>query len=80
MRFTNATEVNDFMATVEGCTGSVWLESPNGDRFVLNSVFSRYVAMAALLTDKGEELELFCQRSEDRERFFKYFKDHPDVN
>lgn len=80
MRFNNANEVNDFMATAEGCVGSVWLESPNGDRFVLNSVFSRYVAMAALLTDKGEQLELFCQRPEDRERFYKYFGEHPDVN
>ena len=84
MRFTNATEVNDFMSTVENCTGSVWLEEirarHQGDRFVLNSVFSRYVAMAALLTDKGEQLELFCQRPEDRERFFKYFGDHPGVN
>lgn len=79
MRFNNATEVNDFMTTVESCVGAVWLESPDGDRFVLNSVFSRYIAMSALLTDKGEQLELFCQRPEDRERFYKYFNEHPAV-
>lgn len=79
MRFTKASEVNDFMSTVESCTGTVWLESPNGDKFVLNSEFSKYVAMAALLTDKGEQLELFCQRLEDREKFFKFFGKHPEV-
>lgn len=79
MRFNNATEVNDFMSTVEKCEGSVWLESPLGDKFVLNSEFSRYVAMAALLEDKGEQLELFCQRREDKEKFYKYFREHPEV-
>ena len=79
MKFTNATEVRDFMSTVENCKGTVWLASPMGDKFVLNSEFSRYVAMAALLEDKGEQLELFCQLSEDREKFFKFFDKHPEV-
>jgi hypothetical protein len=79
MKFTNATEVNDFMSTVESCNGTVWLESPVGDKFVLNSVFSRYVAMAALLEDKGEQLELFCQLDEDKAKFFKFFGKHPEV-
>ena len=79
MRFTNATEVHDFMSTVENCKGSVWLESPMGDKFVLNSEFSRYVAMAALLEDKGEQLELFCQMQEDEAKFYKYFREHPEV-
>lgn len=79
MRFTNATEVRDFMNTVESCSGSVWLESPMGDKFVLNSEFSRYIAMAALLEDKGEQLELFCQLAEDRTKFYKYFREHPEV-
>ena len=79
MRFAKASEVNDFMNTVENCKGSVWLESPNGDKFVLNSEFSKYVAMAALLTDKGEQLELFCADPEDEAKFFKFFGEHPEV-
>lgn len=79
MRFTNTTEINDFMATIDDCQGEVWLASPMGDRFVLNSEFSKYVAMAALLTDKGEQLELFCQMPEDEAKFFKFFKQHPEV-
>lgn len=80
MRFTNASEIHDFMNTVEKCEGTVWLESPTGDKLVLNSMFSRYVAMSALLADRGEELELFCQLAEDRSKFYKYFGKHPDSN
>jgi hypothetical protein len=80
MKFTKAIEVNDFLRTVESCEGEVWLESPNGDRFVLKSVFSRYIAMSALLTEKAEDLELFCQLPEDRAKFYKYFHEHPGVN
>ena len=79
MKFTKPIEVNDFLRTVDECEGEVWLESPNGDRFVLKSVFSRYIAMSALLTDKSDELELFCQLNEDEQRFYKYFDKHPDV-
>lgn len=80
MKFTKAIEVNDFLRTIDNCEGEVWLESPYGDRFVLKSVFSRYLAMSALLTEHGDELELFCQLPEDRAKFYKYFKDHPGVN
>lgn len=79
MRFTNTTEIHDFMATIDECQGDVWLASPMGDRFVLTSEFSKYVAMAALLSDRGDQLELFCQKSEDEARFFKFFKQHPEV-
>lgn len=80
MRFTKAIEVNDFLKTVESCKGDVWLESPYGDKFVLKSVFSRYLAMSALLAEHGDELVLFCQLPEDEVKFFKYFNKHPGVN
>lgn len=80
MRFANAIEVNDFLRTVDLCEGEVWITSPRGDKFVLKSVFSRYLAMAALLAERGDELELFCQLPEDRAKFYKYFNEHPDVN
>ena len=79
MKFCKAIEVNDFLRTVEECEGEVWLESPNGDKYVLKSVFSRYIAMSALLTEKSEDLMLFCQLPKDEAKFFKYFEKHPDV-
>lgn len=80
MKFTKAIEVNNFLRTVDDCEGEVWIESPMGDKFVLKSMFSRYLAMSALLTEHGDELELFCQLPEDRAKFYKYFQDHPGVN
>ena len=80
MKFTKANEVNDFLRISQECEGEVWLESIYGDKYVLKSVFSSYVAMAALLSAHGDELELFCQLPEDRARFYNFFKDHPGVN
>lgn len=80
MKFTKAIEVDNFLRTVDGCEGEVWIESLYGDKFVLKSMFSRYLAMAALLTEHGDELELFCQLPEDKAKFYKYFHDHPGVN
>jgi hypothetical protein len=80
MKFTKLAEVNDFLKTVDSCKGEVWLESIYGDKFVLKSVLSHYIAMSVLLVDRGDELELFCQLPEDRAKFYKYFKDHPGVN
>ena len=79
MKLKNISELNGFIAAVDGCKGHVWLESPDGDKFNLKSKFSQYIALGALLGTKGEELELFCQLSEDESRFYKYFKDYPDV-
>jgi len=80
MKFTKPIEVNDFMRTVDSCKGQVWLESPNGDRFALKSIFSHYMAMSALLVEKSEDLMLFCQFPEDEQLFYKYFYEHPGVN
>ena len=79
MKFTNVIEVNEFMRTVQSCEGEVWLESPYGDKYVLKSAFSSYIAMAALLSEKGEELELYCQFPKDEQLFYKYFNEHPEV-
>ena len=80
MKFAKPIEVNDFLRVVDECKGEVWLESPMGDRFVLKSVFSRYIAMSALLTEKSEDLLLYCQIPEDEAKFFKFFNKHSSVN
>ena len=80
MKFKKVIDVNDFLRTVENCQGEVWMESISGDKYVLKSVFSRYIAMSALLSEQGDNLELYCQLPEDRVRFYKYFREHPGVN
>jgi hypothetical protein len=49
MKFTKAIEVDDFFDTVKSCKGDVWLMSPYGDKYMLKSLFSGYLALAALL-------------------------------
>lgn len=80
MKLTRISELHDFINTVEECKGQVWLESPYGDRYMLKSLFSRYVAIGTLLDNHGDELNLFCQFPEDEELFNKYFDEHPGMN
>lgn len=72
-------EINDFRAAVDACHGDVWLESPRGDKYNLKSIFSQYIALDALLSQHGDELELYCALSEDESNFFKFFHEHPEV-
>ena len=80
MKFTKLAEVNDFLKLVDSCKGEVWLESIYGDKYVLTSVLSHYIAKTVLLVEHGHELELFCQLPEDEQLFFEYFKRFPTVN
>lgn len=79
MRLTNISEVNSFISTVNACEGDVWLES--GSRSVINlkSKLSQYIAISALLSIEGHNLELYCSMPKDEARFFKFFHDHPNV-
>ena len=79
MKFVRISDFNDFINTVDECKGEVWLESRYGDKFNLKSLFSRRLAMGQLLSDHGDELELYCQLYEDEQLFYKYFDEHPGV-
>lgn len=79
MKFENIGQVNDFLATVEQCEGAVYLKSEDGDVFNLKSRFSQFIAIGELLTNKANELKLVCDRQEDRDRFFEFFKNHLDI-
>ena len=72
-------EINAFRAAIDACHGDVWLESPRGDKYNLKSIFSQYIALDALLSQHGDELELYCALSEDEANFFKFFYEHPEV-
>lgn len=79
MKLTNVNEVNDFLRTVDRCTGSVWLESADGNKINLKSKLSQYIAISALISCEGENLELFCSLPEDEMKFFKFFCENPKV-
>lgn len=77
MRLTNSKEILEFRFAVAKCKGDVYLRDPEGNQFNLKSVISQYIALGALLQDKGELLELFCSDAEDEQHFFKFFRENP---
>lgn len=79
MKLANIKEVNNFLRTVDECTGDVWLESVDGDKINLKSKLSQYVAISALISCESDKLELFCSKHEDEERFFDFFYENPEV-
>ena len=79
MRLTNSKEIMEFRYAVAKCSGDVWLEDPDGNKFNLRSVISQYIALGELLQDKGEVLELFCSNPADEQHFMKFFKNNPSV-
>jgi hypothetical protein len=76
MKLSNVTDIEDFWKTIDKCQGSVWLESANGDRLDLKSVFSRYLAIGKLIEDRNEELELFASDREDEHMLMQFLKTH----
>lgn len=79
MKLHDIGEVNDFLEVVNRCKGQVWLESAEGDRFNLKSSLSQYVAIGKLITDKTDELNLFCSDRSDESKFFVLFSEHPRI-
>lgn len=79
MKLTREIEIADFLIAIKNAQGEVWLESKQGDRYNLKSTLSRYVAIAALIQDHGNELELFCSLPSDEGLFYKFFDKHPDT-
>lgn len=79
MDFQNIEQIDDFLEAVQKCKGNVYLKSTEGDIFNLKSRLSQYIAIGALLDDEGDELELFCDRTEDEGYFYQFFAEHPEV-
>lgn len=79
MKLTKIEQVNEFLAIVDSCEGDVTLKSLVGDVFNLKSKLSQYVAIAALLGEHGDELELFCSSSKDESKFMKFLIDNPEI-
>lgn len=79
MKLRNVAQLNDFLAALNKCQGAVWLESPEGDRYNLKSLFNQYIALGKLLEERGDYLELFCSMKDDEKYFYEYFQKHPEV-
>lgn len=79
MRLTNTEQLDEFLSKVRSCTGDVWLESAYGDRINLKSRLSQFIAIGALLTVEGDNLELYCSNKEDEVKFLEFFGKFPET-
>ncbi len=78
MKLCKEIEISDFLAAIKKAEGPVWLESNQGDKYNLKSTLSRYVAIAALIENHNNDLELFCAPN-DEGLFYKFFAKHPET-
>ena len=67
MKLKNIKEVEEFRKVIHTCTGDVYLKSQDGDVFNLKSALSEYIALGQLLSEQGDNLELFELFADKRE-------------
>ena len=79
MKLNNISEVQKFIDAVSKSKSEVWIESSEGDRLNLKSQLSQYVAIGALLSNHGEDYELFCASKSDVPLFLEFFSENPDT-
>ena len=75
MELKDQASANEFMRIAMNAKGHVELRDREGNRIVLKSMLSRYIALDKLLNEHGNELELFCENREDEAMFMELLKD-----
>ena len=79
MKLSNEIEITEFLKAIEQAKSAVYLKSVEGDCYNLKSPLSRYVAIGELVSQHGNELELFCDARTDEYLFLKFFDEFPDT-
>lgn len=79
MKLNNVIEIDAFQKAVDQAEKAVYLKSVEGDCYNLKSTLSRYVAIGELISQHGDELELFCDSKSDEALFLKFFYNYPDT-
>ena len=79
MRIKKDVEIKEFLDVLDKTEGNVWLESDQGDKYNLKSTLSRYVAIAQMIKEEGDQLGLFCDKISDENLFYELFSKYPDM-
>lgn len=72
MKIHTLPKLNEFIEALTKCKGHVWLETKNGDKFNLMSIFSQYLALDMLLLEQKDNLFLTFMYEEDAVHFEKF--------
>lgn len=74
MLLKNAQNVESLIDAVARCKGDVILRKTDGsETFNLKSTLSRYIAIARLCEDHGDEYEVFCMNRVDEVYMLRFF-------
>lgn len=74
MLLKNATNIESLIEAVSQCKGDVLLRKTDGsETFNLKSTLSRYIAIARLCEDHGDEYEVFCMNKSDEAYMLRFF-------
>ncbi len=76
MKFNTYEEIREFLDIVDTCEHDVYLRSEYGDVYNLKSRLSQYLGVAALLSEHGDELELFCADRADERKLIRFLCHH----
>ena len=79
MKFKTYEEIREFLDIVDSCEHDVYLRSVYGDVYNLKSRLSQYLGVAALLSEHGDELELFCADRADEQKLIRYLYNHRQI-
>ena len=79
MKLQNVDQLHEFLKIIDDCKGDVFLTSAYGDKYNLKSKLSQYIAVAALLGEHGDELEIFCEDKEDELKIVGYLMQHKEI-
>lgn len=73
------TDVENFKAAVKQCKGDVIVRHNSGhEEFNMKSLFSEYIGLAQLMSEHGDEYEVFCMNGDDEGNMLRFFHELKD--
>lgn len=79
MKLKSINDIKAFQQIIDECESDVWLESTFGDKYNLKSTLSQYVAIGELISQRGDDLELFARSQRDTVKLMNFLSKHKDL-
>lgn len=69
-------DVENFKAAVKKCEGDVIIRhNTRREEFNMKSLFSEYIGLSKLMSEHGDEYEVFCMNNNDERFMLQFFHD-----
>lgn len=68
-------DVENFKAAIRECKKDVYVKhNSRREEYNVKSLFGRHFALAKLMSNHGDEYEIFCNDSKDEGRMMEFFR------